>query len=179
MSKEFSSYSFYQLIEDNHVVLAFQGMITNYVLTAIGRNLRSMESDEVLSKRIFGIVVELAQNINLHSAERSYSEADEREVGIGTIAISETEHQYRFSSGNMIDSSRVEDIQSRCKLINSLDDKQLRELFLEQRRMAEDKDSAGLIQMVRRSGNPLGYEFIPANDQHTFFILSVSINKRR
>jgi Family of unknown function (DUF6272) len=175
---ELTAYGFAKLVEENNIVLAFQGMMTNDILALIGKNLQKKHPDQVASKRVFSIVVELAQNINLYSSEKSYSESDKREVGRGIIVISETADFHVVSSGNLIENRNVDDLVNRCQAVNQLSAQELRDYFIEQRRLPEDQDSVGLVEMVRKSGTPLAFEMIDTDNGQTFFALSVKVSKK-
>jgi hypothetical protein len=175
---ELTPYGFAKIIEQHQVVLALQGMMTNDILSVVARNLQKKNPDDVMSKRVFSIVVEMAQNINLYSAEKSYSESDKRQVGRGTIVISETAQEHIIASGNMVETSQVASLLEKCQRINAHGPQQLRSFQMEQRRLPEDQDSVGLVEMVRKSGNPLVFEVMEVDANNTFFTLSVSVNKK-
>jgi Family of unknown function (DUF6272) len=120
----------------------------------------------------------MAQNINLYSAETAYSESDKRQVGRGIIVISETADQHIISSGNMVGGDKVDDLLDKCNRVNTFDPTQLSDYYREQRRMPEDQDSVGLVEMVRKSGSPLVFETTEVDSEGIFFTLSVSVNKK-
>jgi hypothetical protein len=60
--------------------LAFQGIISQDILSLVGTTLRKKPNSEIVSKRLFSIVVEMAQNIYHYSASRAYSEKDKKEI---------------------------------------------------------------------------------------------------
>jgi hypothetical protein len=125
----------------------------------------------------------MAQNIHHYSAEKIYSEKDQKDIGIGIIAISESDDHHVVSSGNYISSKEVENLVSRSEFINTLSDDELKEYYREQRRAPQRKDkpgaNLGFIDMVRKSGNPIDVMIKKYNDELSFFILTVKINKKR
>jgi len=165
----------------NFVSMAFQGMVSQDILSLIGQSIRKASDSEVLSKRLFSMVVELAQNIHHYSATKMYSEKDQKEVGVGVIAISETDEFYRVSSGNQIPKEHVEPFSSRCDYINALTKDGLKKFYVEQRKMPQRKDkpgaNIGLIEMVRKSGNLLEYRIEEVSDVNSFLIITVKIKK--
>lgn len=181
MEEKFSLRDFYTKFKQNKVSLAFQGMISQDLLSLIGLSLRRKPDNEVLAKRLFGMVVELAQNIYHYSAEKSYSEKDKKNVGVGIIAIGEADDYYLVCSGNMVDLSKTNAILTRANFINGLDKEGLRKFYSEQRRMPRREGTPGanigLIEMVRKSGNPLICEVEPVDDKWGYLILSVRVSK--
>ncbi|MCU0329289.1 MAG: SiaB family protein kinase [Chitinophagales bacterium] len=156
-------------------------MISQDLLSLIGLSLRRRNDNEMIAKRLFGLVIELAQNIYHYSTEKSYSEKDKKEVGVGIIAIGETNEHYIVCSGNRMDSRKIKPITERCDYINQLDDDGLKLYYKEQRRNPSVEDSKGaglgLIDMVRKSGNPLTYVINDSDKQNAFLTLCVRINK--
>ncbi len=181
MIQRFSTCKFHQMLEDNHVIMAFQGIMSQEVLSLIARSLRGKSEDKLTGRRLFGIVIELAQNIHHYSAEAGTSEFDSNEAGIGTIVVSENEDEYIISSGNVINQDEGKEILDRCNYINTLNEEQLREYYIEQRRQPQrvDKPGAnlGFIDMVRKAGEPLKAEIIEIDHQNSFFTISVSVKK--
>lgn len=179
--KEFSDLGFYNDLRAHQISLTFQGMMSQELLALIGQSLRRKPDDEVISKRLFGLVVELAQNIYHYSAVKQFSEKDEREIGVGIIAVGESEDYYFVYSGNMVDSERVKEIAERCDHINSLDSEAIKHFYKEQRRMPQREDSPGanigLIEIVRRSGNPIGYLIDHAENGLSFLTFMAKISK--
>ncbi len=181
MTKDFSACQFHQMLEKNHVVMAFQGVMSQEVLSLIAKSLRGKSSDKLTGKRLFGIVIELAQNIHHYSAEMGVNHLDDSAAGIGTIVISENQDEYLISSGNVIKQEDGKGILERCNHINTLNDEQLREYYLEQRRKpprtAKPGANLGFIDMVRKAGRPLVANIINIDNQKSFFTISVSVKK--
>jgi hypothetical protein len=179
--EEFSNYKFYDGFKTNRISLAFQGMISQDLLSLIGLSLRRRNDNEMIAKRLFGLVIELAQNIYHYSTEKAYSEKDKKEVGVGIIAIGETDEHYLVCSGNRMDSRKIKPITERCDYINNLDEEGLKVYYKDQRRNPSIEGSKGaglgLIEMVRKSGNKLTYVINDADKEFAFLTLYVRINK--
>jgi Family of unknown function (DUF6272) len=180
---KFSPHQFYTNVRKHGISMAFQGIMSQDVLSLIGLSLKRRPDNEVIAKRVFGIVVELAQNIYHHSAYKGYSEKDKREIGVGVITIGENAQHYLVNSGNLIESSKIEALRQRCDHINNLDDDGLKTFYKEQRRqpskISPDSPGAsiGLIDLVRRSGNKLAYEINEVSESYAFLTMSVQIDK--
>lgn len=179
--EKFSVRDFKYRLVDNQTYLVFQGMFSQDILSLMGLTLKRIPNSEVISKRLFGMVVEMAQNIHHYSAQRMFSDKDQREIGVGVIAISETDHFYVVSSGNYITNKDREVLEVRSAFINSLDEDQLREYYREQRkqpqRVGKPGANLGLIDMRRKSGNTIDVRIESVDNEISFFILSVKIRK--
>lgn len=183
MEQKFSMHQFYTDIRKNNISLTFQGIMSQDVLSLIGMSLKRRPDNEVIAKRLFGIVVELAQNIYHYSASKAYSEKDQREIGVGIVTIGEDQDYYIVNSGNLVETVNTAPIIERCDYINGLDDAGLKLFHKEQRRMPQrpDKPGAniGLIELKRRSGNPLEYDVREVDDENSFLTLSIKIDKNQ
>jgi hypothetical protein len=181
MKRKFSHHGFYDKLKKHKISLACQGMVSQDLLALIGLSLKRKSEDELLAKRLFAIVIELAQNIYHYSAEKQFSEKDKCEVGVGIITISEARDSYMVSSGNLIDVAKTAKVRERCEYINNLDEEGLKKFYKAQRRLPTPEDSKGanlgLIDLARKSGNKLRYSITPVNEKHAFFTLSIKIAK--
>lgn len=181
--ERFSVKSFKEQLAGHRISLAFHGMFSQDVLSLIGLSLKNTPDSQVLSKRLFAIVIEMAQNIHHYSAEKVWSEKDQRKIGIGVVAIAENDEYYIISSGNYADVKDVPNIVERSNYINKLTPDELRDYYREQRKapQREGKPGAnlGFIDMVRKSGNPIEVIIKEYNDEMSFFILTVRINKKK
>lgn len=158
--------------------------MTQDVLALVGLTLRNAEKNRILSRRLFSVAVEMAQNIYHYSAEREYVAVENGDVGCGIIVITQNEELYRVTSGNLILREKEETITERCQYINSLSREALRAYHRQQRRIHARLDSTsganiGLIELVRRSGHPLEIHFFDAeeSEDQRFFTMSVTLKK--
>ncbi|TAE75943.1 MAG: hypothetical protein EAZ85_01325 [Bacteroidetes bacterium] len=162
-----------------NVILTFKGTISQEILADVGINLRSKLGSFHTGKRIFAIFVELAQNIYHHSAQKEFSVSKGRPSGVGMLAIQEEAETFVLSSGNLIENYKVEGLRERCEFINQMTPDELRTYYMQQRKRPTGGVGAniGLIDMARRSQNPLQYDITNVDDDISFFSLSITINK--
>jgi len=168
-------------LREHKVVLLFHGMMSQDVLKVIADDLKHKSHDQVIAKRLFGIVIEMAQNIHHYSRQLQYSELEDKEVGVGTIVIRENNTHFFIESGNMVDKLQEKYLLEKCNRINTLDGDGLRDYYLEQRRQPQRSEvsaNIGLIDMARKSEQALKVEMISIDDTLTFFALSVSVKKQ-
>ncbi|UZR95693.1 SiaB family protein kinase [Chondrinema litorale] len=177
----FSLRRFHEDLERNAISLAFHGSFSQDTIGLINISLQQNDNAKTLTKRIFSLVVEMGQNIHHYSAKKIYSNKYEREIGVGVLAISETESYYVITSGNFIDQKDGVEIGERFEEINDMNEDELKNLYKERRKMPQrpDKPGAnlGFIDIRRKSGNRIDYEIREINHNNSFFILSAKINK--
>lgn len=181
--ERFSIKQFKQRLEDHRISMAFQGILSQDILTLVGQSLRNIPNNQILAKRLFGLAVEMTQNIHHYSAQKIYSEKDGRDIGMGIVCIGQDENHHFITSGNYIFMKDAKVVQERSKYINSLTEEELKVYYREQRRAPQRKDkpgaNLGFIEMRRKSGNPVEVEIVDLNEEMSFFILSVKISKEK
>ncbi|MFK5984171.1 MAG: SiaB family protein kinase [Pseudomonadota bacterium] len=189
--KKFKLMNFRQQIIENNIVLSFEGQMSQGVLISLVDTLKKklnednftgnkvLDNYEYLVRKIYAIFVELAQNIQNHSSSKQAS--IHREPGGGIILIREDKDAYVLQSGNLIEQTKADAIVKKIEDLNLLDDDQLKKLYKQQLRTArnEGKTGAGigLIDLLRKSQQPLEYEMDNYDEKHQFFTLKVILKK--
>ncbi len=182
MSTPFKLLGFQKQLQGGNISMAFRGGMSQEILSLMGWSLRRAEENVVVSRRLFGMIIELSQNILHYSAEREYSEHDQKEIGCGIITVSKQEGQYIINAGNYVTLDKIERIKSRCDHINSLSQEELKAYYKAQRRLPHADGGTGanigFIDMVRKSGNKVAFNFYesPERPGCSFFVLTVTVN---
>ncbi|MCS6820854.1 MAG: SiaB family protein kinase [Microscillaceae bacterium] len=173
-------YQYCKDMEQNNIILSFKGTVSQEILADVGISLRTKFGAHNLSKKIFAIFVELAQNIYHHSAQKEYLVTKGRPSGIGLIMVQNMPDHLVLTSGNVINMQQKAKLLNKCEYINSLDEEALREYYKSQRKKPDAGGTGaniGLIDIARRSGYPLAYSIQDIDDEYAFFALSVRVNK--
>jgi len=181
--KELDVFEFYQFMQDHNVILSFKGEVSQSILISIGDLLKEKLSHEETSqrviKRVFFIFVELAQNIYRYSQERSIIE--QKHVGMGVLFIKESETHFTIFAGNVVTPEGSAEIVEQCADINRLGPAELKQRYKAQMKLPrqEGKIGAGLglISVVRKSGNPIEVHTTVVDENQTFLVFSVQVNK--
>lgn len=122
-------------------------------------------------------MVECLQNISKH-ADAISDDDDERR---GIIMISKGEEHYNIITGNIIKNEKVPLLKQSLELINSLDKEGLSALFKQQikENTLSEKGGAGLglIDIAKKTGGKLSYQFKELNPNVSFFILTSTIKR--
>lgn len=175
-------YNFYQEMLENKFCLVYEGEITHQITKAFASfaesNMEKAGEDINLKKRVFHIMIESLQNICKHSADDEYAEPFTKN---GIFIIGRYENEYHIVTGNKIANSRIKWLQALLEKINTLDNKRLNELYkrtLKEGKLS-DKSGAGLglIDIARKSRNPLEFHFEKINNNFSFFILKIKISR--
>lgn len=166
-----------QKLSDEHLMFAYRGEVTGDnsvgLLTLLEREMEFSDFSLLGRKRLFMFVLENLQNITRHGITKS-------EGMTSLVVYNKTADGYTVSTGNALKKSEVRDLRKNLEKINSLDPDTIREVY---RTMLQDtkigkKGGAGLglMEMARKTGNKLDYDFLPLDDKHSYFILSKTVD---
>ncbi len=171
-----------RLMADNKVYLIWSGHITTdvgkEVLSFTETKLTEEEIESNLRKRVFSILVEILENVAKYSPGR---EAEEK-YGMPVAMIRLEDKVYSLTTGNLILNERVDHLKDKLDTINKYDKVGLKELFRKslsgQTIESDSTGNMGLIDMARKSGSKLVYQFEQLNDQYSYYTLTVKVEER-
>ena len=90
------------------------------------------------------------------------------------------EKSYSITTGNLILNSQVSNFKEKIDLINRYDKKGLKEFFVRslsaQTIKSDSTGNMGLIEMARKSGSKLDYQFEQVNELYSYYIVTVKIS---
>jgi len=168
----------------NNIIFVYQGEVTADLVSSI---LHMMENkldgdgeDKKIKKKVFNVMVECLQNVYHHldtlEVNVSDSEINDRTA---LLMIGKEEKDYYVITGNHILNNRISALQNRLERVNNCDKNELKTLYqaiLNDGEMSE-KGTAGLgmIDIARKSGQKLGYDFHPVSDKYSFFSLEAKV----
>jgi len=162
---------------DERLMFAYRGVVTSEnsipLLTLLEKEMELSEFAHVGRKRLFMFVLESLQNVSLHSDRNNHA-------GMSLVVYSKTGNGYTVSTGNVLMESSVPDLKGRLDEINHLHPDEIREAYRKMLISAEfsAKGGAGLglMEMAKKTGNKLDYDFIPLEKGFSYFILSKTVN---
>ena len=173
-------------MEKDDIILSFKGDITQELLSSVYQIMESrldnVEENLKRKKKFYHILVECLQNVYHHmEAMRSDGEkqADD-EIGNAIFMVAQgEENSYRIITGNYILNEKVTDLQSSLDQISAMNAEELRAYYVEKLNTTElsNKGGAGLgmIDIARKSGHKLDYNFHKISDKYSFFSLDVTV----
>jgi hypothetical protein len=178
-------YELYEKMKDNKVNLAYEGEITHQITKAFTSltetNMAKEEDYNTVQKKVFHVMVECLQNISKH-ADRHDDQITNKD-GRGLFLVSKGENEYNVTTGNLIKNEKIETLRRMLEDINSLDKEGLKMKYKKQIRdgRINDQGGAGLgfIDIVRKTGEKLIYEFLPINEENSFFVLISTISRNK
>lgn len=173
---------FYDKMDRNNILLSYKGDITSELLTSILDIIESKMDDlqekPQLRKKVYIVLVELLQNLYHHMDDPSL-ESNTEVTHKAIFLIGKEANHYKVITGNYIKNDTVQVLKSKMDEINALSPEGVKEYYkkvLSNGQMS-DKGGGGLgmIDIARRTGKPLIYDFVPVDDNFSFFTLNVVI----
>lgn len=160
-----------------HLMFVYRGVVTNEnsvpLLMLLEKEMEHSEFGFVGRKRLFMFVLESLQNVTRHSNKGAHS-------NMSLVIYSKTNNGYTVTTGNVLHSSGIEDLRNKLEQINNLDSGEIRNVYRQMLSSAEltAKGGAGLglIEMAKKTGNKLDYDFVPVDDEFSYFILSKTVD---
>ena len=181
-------YGLYKSLEEQSILLSFKGAVTADLLTSILQIIESklaeLEEDPKIKRKVFNVLVECLQNLYHHvesGASKDYGNEDENaEYRSALFLIAKSENGFYVRTGNYVPSDSSKELEEKIKKINNLDKAELKlyyqKVLSEGERSAKGTAGLGMIDIVRKSGNKLEYEFVQVNKDYDFFCLNVLID---
>ena len=177
----FSLFDYRAKADQQNILVSYKGPFSGLILKDIGEYIaENLESNQQASKKLFKIFIELAQNISYYSAEKNRIGTKITKHRVGSVVIGELDTHYFMTTGNLVSNRSIEILSEKCDFINSLQREDLRKYKREQRNLDTSEfggANIGLITVALTSNNPLEVMVSEVDESHSFFSLTVYINK--
>jgi hypothetical protein len=174
-------------MEKDEIILSYKGDITKDLLSSVYQiievRMESENEDPRRKKKFFHVLVECLQNMYNHMEHMQHSISGKPTDYSGSaifIIKKGDDLSYRIITGNFIQNDNAELLKGRMDKINGMNEQELRAYYLETLNTTElsEKGGAGLgiIDIARKSGNKIEYDFKQLSGGYSFITLSVKIN---
>jgi hypothetical protein len=173
-------YDLHRTMMSQKLILVYQGDFTQEttksILAMAERNIDSSGEESNIKRKVFNVMVESLQNIVKHSDELVDGQTRSHAA---IFLIGREANRYTIMSGNPIRKENVGKLQQSLEKINALDKEGLKELYKEiiKNTTISEKGGAGLgfVDMARKSGGKLEFEFPEMSSDYAFFCLKVNV----
>ncbi|MDO9000662.1 MAG: SiaB family protein kinase [Bacteroidota bacterium] len=154
----------------------FTNDLTERILSLAETNMEVESESLKMKKKVYFIIVESLQNITRHQGvSKSNGLMD------GFFSIHKFSGGYLIGSGNTIENKNIESLSQKLEKVNSLNAEELKEYQKSVLSAGDfsEKGGAGLglIEIVRKSGNKLSYDFINVDSQNSYFYFQAKITE--
>jgi hypothetical protein len=177
-------YDLYHRMENDNVLLSFKGDITSdltsSVLHIIEQRLIDLDENPKLRKKVYNVMVECLQNLYHHIDEIPVENAEDTGKRSAIFMVGMNSEGYTITTGNYIESSRVNGFAERLDRINAMSPDELKifykEILNNDERSEKGGGGLGMIDIARKTGKKLNYDFIQVSDRLSFFSLNIRID---
>ena len=173
-------YDLHRTMMSQKLILVYQGDFTQEttksILAMAERNIDSSGEESNIKRKVFNVMVESLQNIVKHSDELVDGETRSHSA---IFLIGREANKYTIMSGNPIRKGNIDKLQKSLEHINALDKDGLKDLYKDiiKNTTISEKGGAGLgfVDMARKSGGKLEFEFPEMSAEYCFFSLKVNV----
>ena len=174
-------FEFFNYFQEDNLTFIYKGNfsdeITGRIIDLSERNINNISGLSRLTNKISFLLAECFQNIVRHGETEFFEDRDYPE---GMFITRSAGTKVYIISSNLIENTQIEEIQGQIDLINNMDKDQLKDLHLrvlsDNRRTKKGGAGLGLIEMARKSGHKLEYEFQDFDGNYSFFYLQVKLD---
>ncbi len=177
-------YDFKAGLDKAGIIISYCGYVSENVLFGLGDTLKqhmSLEqADRDVTRRVFSIFVEQVQNIIRYSGERLPENAKAAEgLGSGIVVVGAEDGGFFVACANIISKTDVPRLRQRLEHIATLDREGLKAFYKQVLKSTSEPDSlggsVGLIEIARRSSQPIQFAFKELEDDKSFFCVKAFI----
>ena len=178
-------YDFYNRMERNNILLSFKGDITSELLTSILQIMESkldnLQEEPKVKKKVYNVLVECLQNLYHHMDEQQLLDDNNSKTRSAIFMIGKVNGMYNIITGNYIKVGNIESLQKKLDHINTLTREELKDYYKQvlDNGMMSEKGGGGLgmIDIARKTGQKLNYNFLDVDDTYSFFTLNIKISQ--
>jgi hypothetical protein len=176
-------YDFYEKMERNKIMLSFKGDITSELLTSILQIMESkldnMQEEPKIKKKVYNVLVECLQNL-YHHLDIDPMDENHAKFKSAIFMIGKVGPEYSIITGNYILREKVNSLKEKLTKINVMSKDELKEYYKEILNEGEFSDKGGgglgMIDIARKSGQKLNFNFAEVDNRYSFFSLNIKIS---
>lgn len=172
---------FVRQFADAELLMNFHGEVNEErigsILGEVEQKLENTEEDFKKQRKVYNILVEGLQNLYHHTD--AMSNGNDTESRTATFVLGRKESEYSILTANFIETENIAPLRAKLDKINSLDKDGLREYYKEVldngQYSVHGGGGLGMIDIARKSGNKLEYNFSDVNDHFGLYILKIKV----
>lgn len=177
------AFSIYDKMEKNNILLSFKGDVTSELLTSIlqimENKMDNMQEEPKMKKKVYNVLVECLQNLYHHMDDVADAAGDINRSAI--FMIGKLNNAYTITTGNYILGENVNGLKGRLDEVNALSKEELKEYYKKVLNNGEMSlkggGGLGMIDIARKTGEKLEYNFLEIDNKVSFFTLNIKINQ--
>jgi hypothetical protein len=180
----FDFQDWYMQKKTGNMIADYAGELTPDIIAStiesIETQLEQLNLPSSTKKKIINVVVESLQNLYHHSDNFPQGTEVDKKNRFGALILTKEGTFYRITVGNYIISEKQLMLKDRIDQLNSLSDEEIRTLYRDI--LSNDEYSTkgggglGMLDIVRKTGNKLNYNFFSVGSGYMFFTMDVYIS---
>jgi hypothetical protein len=175
----------YKSLFDSNILLLYKGKINFNLVTSIieilENGIEELEHDRLLQRKFYASANESLQNMVSHMKHVKEPHYDFFEANSGLIMVTARDRYFKIVTGNYIKNDHKDSLINKIDLINRLEPRQLKALYkriLSESQMDERGNAGlGLIDMARKTRQPMRYSVSTIDDIYSYFNFEIKIPK--
>ena len=179
----FNINEYYSKLSQGDVLLAYKGSITseliNEVLEAVEEKLEKVNESGKTRKKLYNVLVESLQNLYHHIEVTHQGVEEDLDPKFGVLVIERDNEFYKVITGNFILTDKTPYLKEKIDKINSMTKDELKDMYKfilnHQKISAKGGGGLGLVDIARKTGKNITYEFYQYNDKYSFFNLTIEV----
>ncbi|MBI9066838.1 MAG: hypothetical protein JEZ09_06055 [Salinivirgaceae bacterium] len=165
----------------DEVLFLFKGVVSGSLITdsldKIEENIENASSRA--KKKIYNVLVECLQNLFHHSLTVKENDDGVEQGKFAICLLTKNQIGYHIIAGNFVNQKQKDFLSKHLENINSLNNEELKDLYKEILNNQEFSDKGGgglgMVDMARKSGSKLDFEFHNYTKEYYFFSLIINI----
>ncbi|MCK5823055.1 MAG: SiaB family protein kinase [Bacteroidales bacterium] len=171
--------SLHEEMATNGFSLVYEGEFSHQIMkmftSMAEKDMDKANEEKAVKRKVFHVMVECLQNMTKHSD--NYDPDDG--IGNGLFIVGKKDGVWNVITANKINKVKIDDLRLMIDTINSMSKEELTKLYKKQIKegVLSDRGGAGLglIDIARKTGQQLDYQFLPLENDDYFFLLKVKV----
>ena len=178
------SYWYKDIVKED-TLFSYKGVMTDTKISDILDDIEGIfekkEETKKIVKRIYNISIETLQNLYHHSDNFDIIKDGKVETASNTVFVlkQNSKGNYKIVTGNFVKKNNIRVLKERIDQLNFLNKdevKALYKLILNNEEFSKKGGGGlGIIDLVKRTGQSLDYNFYYFNEEYIFFSLRIAI----
>lgn len=181
----FNVENYFSDVSNGDPIIYFKGNIDseliNRVLDTVEEKLVKGNEHSKTRKKVYNVLVESLQNLYHHVDKVPDDFEDQISEKFGILSVNKIKEGYKIITGNFIRSADVNDLEEKIKRVNRSSHEEITELYKfilnHQRISSKGGGGLGLVDIARKTGNKLEYEFKEYDEKNSFFYLNILVSE--
>jgi hypothetical protein len=172
----------FEMMNSDNIMISYRGIISGDIISSIlqfaDNKFRELQTTPFIRKKVISILIESLQNV-FHHALRSMDESDDNLCNQSMLMIGKSNGGFFIATGNRVAISKANQMKQKIDKINIMSKDELnynyRNILLNKLKDSDTGAGIGMIDIARRSGQKIEYDFMNLDEKSCFFSLKVNV----